>query len=168
MIFIHKLVVMHFLITINLVNSVGSTTAGGISVNQVRNRQVTPDGFYIIDRLPPKQPLKNTGDHVNHHHTALVPQHGGQLTEDFHGLCVNDKWRSLGDRSTLVLHVQTKISSQLEDGVRGDVIWYIFMAFSLVSNVDEPVVHTHLHLCWRFISTSFGVIKLFETLQCVH
>lgn len=161
MIFVHKLVVMHFLITISLVNPVDSPTAGRISVNQVRNRQVSPDGLYIIDRLPPEQPLQDTCDHVDHHHTSLVPQHARQLTEDFHGLCVNDKWRSFGDRSTLVLHMQTKISRQLENGVRGDVIWYIFMAFSLVSNVDEPVVHTHFHLGWRFISTAFGVIKLF-------
>jgi len=63
------------------------------------------------------------------------------------------------------LDVATEERGEFEDGVRGDVGREVFVAFALVSDVDETMVDTHLEFVGGGIAWTLFGVEFFETLQ---
>lgn len=59
----------------------------------------------------------------------------------------------------------TEECREFEDGMRGDMRREVFMAFALVSDVNETVVDAHLEFVGGGIARTLFGVELFETLQ---
>lgn len=46
-----------------------------------------------------------------------------------------------------------------------DLIRNLLVAFPLVADVDETVIHAHLEFGWSLIPTTLVLVKLLQTLQ---
>ena len=61
--------------------------------------------------------------------------------------------------------MKTEERREFEDRVRGDMVREVFVAFTLVSDVDETVVDAHLELVGGGVVWTLFSVELFETLQ---
>jgi len=92
-------------------------------------------------------------------------QHPRELSKQPHALFIDDQGGRLGDGGRLGLDVATEERGEFEDGVRGDVGREVFVAFALVSDVDETMVDAHLEFVGGGIAWTLFGVEFFETLQ---
>lgn len=135
------------------------------AVDDVRDTEAAANALDALDGLLPKVTLQDAGDEIDHHDVVLVAEDACQLREYLHGLRVDDQLGHLGNRRALRLHALSELSGEAKNGVIPDVVGDLFVTFSLVPNVDETVVHTHLEFCRCLVAATLVLVELFQTLQ---
>lgn len=128
-------------------------------VDDVRNAEIASKAFNIFDSVLPKHPFQNTRNQVNHYHVAHLPQHPCQTPENLHSLRIHHQSRRPCDWRTDVLNMKSEFGRELEDGVILDMFRDVVVSFSLITDVNKPVVYTHLQFRGGFVSASLVVIE---------
>jgi len=158
---------VHIEIMILIVTLARTTTSTTLNhpINNIPNPQLASNTLNILNRILPKQRLKYTSNKIDHNNIPLLLQHPRKLSKQPHPLFIDDQRGRLGDRGRFGLDVAPEERGEFEDGVRGDMGWEVFVAFALVSDVDETVVDAHLEFVGGGITWPLFSVKLFETLQ---
>lgn len=148
-----------------LVQITANNTTLNRPVNNIPNPQLTSNALDILNSILSKQRLEYTSNEINHDDIVLLFQHTRKFSKQPHALFIDDQGRRLGDGGRLGLDVKTEERREFEDRVRGDMVREVFVAFTLVSDVDETVVDAHLELVGGGVVWTLFSVELFETLQ---
>lgn len=65
----------------------------------------------------------------------------------------------------MFLDMLPELCSELEDRMRMNVFRNVIMAFFLIANMNETVIHSHLGFSRRLIFAPLIFVKFFETLK---
>ena len=98
--------------------------------------EVSADGLNVVNRVLAEQSFQNASNKIDHDRAALFVENSGELGKYLHALRCNNELGDFAYGCAVLLDMQTKFSCKLEDGMGCDVLWNIFMAFFLVSNVN--------------------------------
>ena len=113
------------------------------AVDDIRDTQVTLDALDIVDGIYAEVSLQNTSHQINHHNVPLLPKNIGKVSEYPHPFRIDHQTRRLRNRCTLPLHMETKVSREFENWMGKNVFWNIVVSLSLITDMNEPVIHAH-------------------------
>lgn len=161
---IQLIIDVNTLLMVNLLDLPNFAMRSG-SINNFRDAQIGSNTLNVIDGIRSKKALQETSDEINHDPIALLAKDRHQLSEDLHAFFSNDQPRGLANWGTFLLYVEAELGGKLEDRMRCNGLWNIFVAFFLVADMDKSVINTHFKFSWRRVSGTLILVKFFETLK---